>query len=178
MRTNKTFLAAVGLSLLFPGCLSNCKMLVKPADPYLQPMVVPFESGPSSDTKQEDPLVDKQWANAKLGLKEVWDNPNYQGTRRVTVALIGSGVDYNHEDLRANILVNLKEAQSKNPGEQNPADGTDKDHNGYVGDIVGYDFVEGHGLPYDRIGSGTFRPMEPTGVLIPARRSIKPGVVW
>ena len=73
----------------------------------------------------------------------------------MTVAVLSTGVDYNHEDIRANILVNLKEAEIKKPGETNPTNDADEDGNGYKDDIVGYDFVEGHGLPYDRIGAGT-----------------------
>ncbi len=54
------------------------------------------------------------------------------GSPDVIIAVIDMGFDYAHEDLQANIW--------NNPGEI-PGNGVDDDNNGYIDDIVGWDFV-------------------------------------
>ena len=54
-----------------------------------------------------------------------------KGSHDVKVAVIDTGIDYNHEDLAANIWVN--------PGEIE-GNGMDDDGNGYVDDFRGWDF--------------------------------------
>jgi hypothetical protein len=63
-----------------------------------------------------------------------------------TIAVVDSGVDYNHRDLAGNIWTN--------PGEV-AANGIGDDNNGYVDDVHGYDFVNGDGDPMDDLGHGT-----------------------
>lgn len=50
----------------------------------------------------------------------------------VIVAVVDTGVDYNHEDLSSNMWVNTGETAN---------DGIDNDGNGYVDDVHGYDFI-------------------------------------
>ncbi len=50
----------------------------------------------------------------------------------VTVAIIDTGIDYNHPDLKDNMWKNGKEIQD---------DGIDNDQNGYIDDYYGWDFV-------------------------------------
>jgi subtilisin family serine protease len=61
-------------------------------------------------------------------------NPKPAGAKPVIVAVIDGGTDINHEDLKANIWVNLKEI---------PGNGVDDDHNGYIDDMNGWDFIGG-----------------------------------
>ena len=58
---------------------------------------------------------------------------------QVIVAIIDSGVDYNHEDLRDNIWHNAAEVGG--------ASGVDDDGNGYIDDIRGWDFTHAPDLP-------------------------------
>lgn len=62
------------------------------------------------------------------------------------IAVIDSGADYNHPDLRANIAVNSGEI---------PDDGIDNDGNGVVDDYYGFNAFENTGDPMDGIGHGT-----------------------
>jgi cell wall-associated protease len=57
-----------------------------------------------------------------------------QPSRTVIVAVIDSGVDINHEDLKDVIWVNEKEI---------PANGIDDDKNGYIDDVYGWNFIGG-----------------------------------
>lgn len=102
-----------------------------------------------------DPSYDELWglhnigqtagiADADIDAAEAWDIT--QGNSGTLVAVIDTGVDYRHPDLSANIWTN--------PGEI-AGDGVDNDHNGYVDDVHGYDFINNDGDPMDDHGHGT-----------------------
>ncbi len=73
-----------------------------------------------------------------IGALDAWET-SYGGDD-VTVAVISSGVDYLHPDLAANIW--------RNPGEVD-GNGLDDDGNGYVDDVVGWNFAESNADPAD-----------------------------
>jgi subtilisin family serine protease len=56
-----------------------------------------------------------------------------QPRRTVTVAIIDSGVDVEHEDLKANLWQNPRDRR----------DGRDDDGNGYIDDVFGWNFIGG-----------------------------------
>lgn len=63
-----------------------------------------------------------------------------QGNPDILVAVIDTGVDINHSDLKGNIWVNEGEV---------PNNGKDDDNNGYVDDIDGWDFWNEDNTVYD-----------------------------
>ena len=77
-------------------------------------------------------------------------------TRAPVVAVVDSGVTFDHPDLRASILKNTSECGSTGMPILNPT--ADRDGNGYVGDCVGWNFadsVTGNSRPTDDLGHGT-----------------------
>ena len=74
--------------------------------------------------------------------------PSSRRSRDIVVAVIDTGVDYNHEDLAANMWTNSREI---------PGNDIDDDGNGYVDDVHGIDATnpEQAGNPMDDHGHGT-----------------------
>lgn len=64
----------------------------------------------------------------------------------ITIAVIDTGVNYNHPALLKNIWTNINEI---------PENGIDDDGNGQTDDFVGYDFVNGDEWPFDDHGHGS-----------------------
>ena len=104
------------------------------------PPAVAFGSKAATDAggMPNDPMFGQQWGLAKIGVTNAWAITT--GSTNVVVAVIDTGINYNHEDLRANMW--------RNPGEI-PGNGIDDDGNGYVDDVYGWDAVDNHGDPMD-----------------------------
>jgi subtilisin family serine protease len=98
-----------------------------------------------ADFEPNDRLYPSQWALDKIDAPEAWDIAT--GNSQTIVAVIDTGVDYNHRDLANSMWVNESEL--------NGADGVDDDDNGYVDDIYGYNFVYNNNDPLDDYGHGT-----------------------
>ena len=92
-----------------------------------------------------DRLYADQWALAKIHASEAWDT--CRGSSDVVIAVLDTGVDYNHADLRGNIWINEIERTG--------LPGVDDDHNGYVDDVRGYNFVAASSDLLDDHGHGT-----------------------
>ncbi|NET26741.1 S8 family serine peptidase [Okeania sp. SIO1I7] len=84
------------------------------------------------------------WDVEAINAPEVWSQ-GYTG-QGIVVAVIDSGVDYNHFDLAGNIWSNINEI---------PNNGFDDDGNGYVDDVRGWDIINNDNDPMDFFGHGT-----------------------
>ncbi len=78
-----------------------------------------------------DPFFQNQWYLQTISAPNAWETTT--GSSQMIVAVLDTGFDLDHPDLSSNVWVN--------PGEI-PGDGIDNDHNGYVDDVNGYDFVD------------------------------------
>ena len=103
-------------------------------------------------TFPNDPLFSAQWAlsnrlvpGADIHMPQAWDI--ISGNTGLVIAVIDTGIDYTHPDLTGNIW--------SNPGDPNCTSGSDNDHNGYVADCRGWNFVGGNNNPMDDDGHGT-----------------------
>ncbi len=85
-----------------------------------------------------DPKIGEQWGMKDIGVPDAWKVST--GNPEMIVAVIDTGVDYTHEDLLPNLWRNPKEI---------PDNGIDDDHNGFIDDVIGWDFVSNDNKPYD-----------------------------
>lgn len=92
----------------------------------------------SPDWIPNDSSFGRLWGLNKINAPKAWDN--IRNRNKVVVAVIDTGVDYNHPDLAGNIWTNPREI---------PGNGIDDDNNKYVDDIHGWDFADGNNTPND-----------------------------
>jgi len=103
----------------------------------------------STDAEPNDPYYDQQWHLPRIRANMVWDYT--QGDNTIIMSGVDSGVDYLHPDLTYMIWQNLGEDANGNgytfiPGEgfdPGDLDGIDNDGNGYIDDLIGWDWVHG-----------------------------------
>lgn len=155
---------------------SEIEQTVKPVVEHVEPNYV-VEANASKDVFAwpKDRQFFKQWAlnnigqsppfgipgepGADMDIMRAWEKT--KGSKDVVVAVIDTGCDYTHPELKNNMWVNDKEAP-KNGG----IAGVDDDGNGYTDDVYGYDFVSsdrtklwygkpGDPDPMDEDGHGT-----------------------
>jgi subtilisin family serine protease len=67
-----------------------------------------------------------------ISLRKAYDLLQHRTARPVVVAVIDSGIDTTHEDLRSRLWLNPREV---------PGNGTDDDRNGYADDLHGWNFL-------------------------------------
>jgi subtilisin family serine protease len=117
---------------------------------YVEPNYIYRASGTPND-----PRFNELWGmnntgqtgganDADIDAPEAWDTQT--GSDSTLIAVIDTGVDYNHPDLAANIWTNPSEI---------PNNGIDDDHNNYIDDIRGWDFVNDDNDPSDDNLHGT-----------------------
>lgn len=93
-----------------------------------------------------DSLYQQQYALKKIQAAAAWDIE--RGSDKVLVAVIDTGIDYNHPDIIENLWINSGEDLNKN-GRVDGSDfnGVDDDGNGFVDDIRGWDFTDAPNYP-------------------------------
>ena len=93
------------------------------------------------------------WGRDLIKAPEVWAK-GLTGDG-IVVAVIDSGVDYNHPDLLGNIWSNAGETGVDAIGRNKASNGVDDDGNGFVDDFRGWDFVNNDNDPMDDNNHGT-----------------------
>ncbi len=94
---------------------------------------------------------DDQWALKRIGFDSAdgktsaWEIETGAGNP-VIVAVIDTGIDYFHPDIdKTSIWRNTGETEN----------GIDDDKNGYIDDLIGWNFVDNNNNPWDQAGHGT-----------------------
>jgi hypothetical protein len=91
-----------------------------------------------------DPRFGSLWGLGKIDAPSAWDITT--GSSDVVVAVLDTGIDYNHPDLSGNMW--------RNPSDCN-SNGVDDDGNGYIDDCYGTDIVNNDPDPMDDNNHGT-----------------------
>jgi thermitase len=115
-----------------------------PPAPFVKP---DLPLAPAAQLEGEDPLLQNQWGMLDIGVKDAWKVS--RGDSKMIVAVIDSGVDYTHEDLSPNLWRNPGESGIDAHGNAKEKNGIDDDANGFIDDVVGWDFVTNDNKPYD-----------------------------
>jgi thermitase len=84
-------------------------------------------------------------AGMDIGAEQAWDIET--GSDKMLVAIIDTGIDFNHPDLKDNLWTNEAEA--------NGVAGVDDDNNGVIDDIHGYNAITDDGDAMDDQGHGS-----------------------
>lgn len=107
------------------------------------PPIPPRGNGGSGD----DPLFSKQWGMNDIGVQRGWGKNTSHAP--VIVAVLDTGVDYTHEDLVDQLWRNPGESGVDAQGRDKATNGVDDDGNGFVDDVIGWDFATNDNKPFD-----------------------------
>ena len=155
---------------IFRNCedtsLENIYILNIPEDTDILSIIQDYSSCPDVEYAEpnyhvqlcgfpNDNDFDKQWnlhnsgqtggtEDADIDAPEAWDIET--GDFDIIIAILDLGVDYTHPDLVDNLWINEDEI---------PDNKEDDDENGYVDDIMGWDFGNKDNDPKDEYGHGT-----------------------
>ena len=137
---NKKLLLGLGFALILSSC-STTKNMHSIAVPQGSSAAVTIPAKKGNMTTEEI----QKWPHADIwtdsipgmSLDKAYQFVANKKATTVVVAVIDSGIDINHEDLKDNIWVNSDEIANN---------GKDDDKNGYVDDIHGWNFLGGKGV--------------------------------
>ena len=126
--------------LLFGMTLAQDEKI--PNDPYFKWQVSYHNDGGDMELKRYS--ISKSTLNINTSrdihhnITRAWNITT--GSKAVVVAVIDDGFFYEHEDLKGNIWTNPGESGIGDDGRLKQANGIDDDNNGYVDDVMGWDF--------------------------------------
>ncbi|MBX7137647.1 MAG: S8 family serine peptidase [Oligoflexia bacterium] len=136
----KKLCARIGKKAAAAGyqCEPDCRITVSrlPNDPYYSNKDIIGRGYPG----------DQKTAIKSANSEAAWEIETGDNCESPIVAVIDTGVNYNHPDLARNIWINEGEIAGNN---------IDDDHDGYVDDVYGFDFYSFHSNPMDDQGHGT-----------------------
>ncbi len=128
---------------------------------YAEPVPVYYLFGGPNDT-----LYSKQWYLKNIQAEQAWDiHKGEDGDSTITLAIIDGGCKYDHPDLAQNIWNNLGEdadgdgktfelINSKWVLDPDDINNIDDDGNGYIDDLIGWNFVDYNNNPTDNDPNG------------------------
>lgn len=118
-------------------------------------------------TEPNDDSLSQQWYHKYIQTFEAWNIS--KGKSDVVIGVIDTGIDYGHPDLEGQVAIRNAEDINQNGtfeawrsdttinGKTGDFDGIDQDGNGFVDDVIGYDFVD---APRNPIG-GDYLDQDP-----------------
>ena len=140
-----------------PEALKNCLVLTSKDKTRLPDFLEALNNNPQVlwaeanhaykiDFTPNDSLFSQQWALQKIRTESAWNIE--KGSADIIVGIVDTGIDYLHQDLQGQIWVNVAEDLNRNGRlDSVDIDGIDNDGNGYVDDVIGWDFTDAPNFP-------------------------------
>lgn len=100
-----------------------------------------------------DPAMQKKWGLKHTQAKDAWKIT--KGDKDIIVAIIDTGIDVHHPDIKNNLWVNKGETGKDKYGRDKSTNGIDDDGNGFIDDVYGWNFVANNSDLSDNHGHGT-----------------------
>lgn len=91
----------------------------------------------TADLSTDTPLYSNEWNIEMVNASSLWEYTRGEG---IVVAVLDTGIDFNHPELRDKIWVNENEIENN---------GIDDDGNGYIDDYRGWNFLDDNNNPLD-----------------------------
>jgi serine protease len=107
---------------------------------------------PELHYEPNDPYLDQQWYFAHTHTLEAWDTVRGDTTRHSVIAVVDTGIDQEHEDLGPNLWVNaVEDLNGDGYLDEGDINNIDDDDNGFVDDVIGWDFGEDDNDPAEEV---------------------------
>lgn len=142
--TYKAIQSVSTLESILTGTLSDNHSALAPHDPMYEKLWGLKNTGSNEPSKNGGYTGVPGVAGADVNAEAAWRLTT--GSKNVVVAVIDTGIDYNHPDLKNQMWSNEKEI---------PGNGIDDDGNGYVDDVHGWNAEGDNGNPMDGNAHGT-----------------------
>lgn len=167
MFSRKLWIAAGGIALVFFGGLgvyiyqseqspSRTQSSKKDSNRIFENSFITSQTDKVEDEPSalfNDPAISQAWGLKKSDAARAWSIT--KGSKDILVAIIDTGIDEKHEDLRDNLWINPGESGKDAQGRDKATNGVDDDGNGFVDDIHGWNFVGNNPKLDDNHGHGT-----------------------
>lgn len=139
---------------LEPGRIAGETIDALAADPAL--VSAELQTLPHLFYTPDDPYFSEQWHLPRIQAPAAWDFIRLPQTRHSVVAIIDTGLQLEHPEIQDNLWINEPEDLNLN-GRLDPEDinGIDDDGNGFVDDVVGWDFAGNDNDPQEIHPHGT-----------------------
>ncbi len=126
--------------------------------------------------ESQKPKTRLNWALKKIKSEQAWKIS--EGKKDIVIAVIDTGIDTEHPDLKENLWFNPGEIGRDKNGNDKSSNGIDDDKNGFVDDIHGWNFVRNNNDVKDYHGHGTHVSgiIAGRGIKNPAFRGVAPNV--
>lgn len=148
MKGYKEILLSFVIGLITLGPLGFMMERLKSTDRF-----TPLNEPTPLQGQAEDTSLSLNWGLQEIGVRDAWRIS--RGRKDIIIAVIDTGCDVHHPDLRQNIWINPGESGLDENGQAKNTNGLDDDDNGFVDDIHGWNFVNQSPDVMDEHGHGT-----------------------
>lgn len=103
-----------------------------------------------------DPYIDQYWHLEQTHVYEAWDYVRGDTTRHSVIGIVDCGINYRQADIEPNIWINeLEDINHDGYFDSSDSNGVDDDGNGFVDDVIGWNFTSDNNDPNGSILHGT-----------------------